>query len=189
MSTRAFSLIETMVVVAIVGVVAAIALPSLLPMREHVVLGGSTDLAATAFARARAEAMAQKRCARIRVAGASALVEVLNRFDCDVDPSSAPAASPGPLWIEAARFRFDSDVSIDVLRAPEGSPGPGGDPGELRFRPNGRVFGQDDDLTNDSALYEVSSPVGFHRLLVQGNGAMCVLKSPPLDTPAGPECP
>lgn len=96
---RAFSLLEAMVTVAIVGIIASLALPSVLPLRDAARLLGSADLVATTIVRARLEAMAQKRCVRFTLPTPSSFdIEMLNTFDCDVDPASAPRAVAGPLW-------------------------------------------------------------------------------------------
>lgn len=192
----AFSLLEAMVCVVVVGIAAAIALPSVLPLRGQANLQGSCDGLAALLARARLEAMVQKRCARARVVdgpgGSAVVVEVLASFDCDQTPLRAPflppavgAASP---WVFVTQLRANSDERFVVDRVP--APGPGGDAGELRFRPTGRVFGQNADVSDDSAQLSVRSPAGTLGVLVQGNGLVCRLGSKaPIATPAGPECP
>ncbi len=201
---RGFSLLEAMVCVVIVGIAAAIALPSVLPLRGQANLQGSCDGLAALLARARLEAMVQKRCARARVVDvakpganggavvSTVVVEVLASFDCDQTPLRGPflppatgAASP---WVEVTRVRANSDERFVVDRVPV--TGPGGDAGELRFRPTGRVFGQNNVVTDDSALFTVRSPAGALSVLVQGNGLVCRLGGKAaVNGPAGPECP
>jgi prepilin-type N-terminal cleavage/methylation domain-containing protein len=194
-AVRAFSLIEAMVTIAIVGIIAALALPSVLPLRASAQLLGNSDLVATTLVRARFEAMAQKRCVRFRAETPTTVtLELLNAFDCDEDPGSAPRPDgASPLWVPLLTqpVRLEEGVQVTVIEAPASSPGPAGAPGEIRFRPSGRVFGQDADLTNDSALLEVSSPRGAHEIFVQGNGLICRLKGAqtPVSGPAGRECP
>lgn len=161
-TTRGFSLIEVMVVVAIVGIIAALAVPALLPEVQKTTLEGGTENVASFIARARSEAMKSKRCVRVWVpstATSQMVAERLNNFDCDIAPATLPL--PGPVgidgsanvWLEFARLRLDSGkLTIALTPAPSScNPAPGsvagtpaGFPGqEIRFRPNGRVFSND----------------------------------------------
>jgi hypothetical protein len=181
-----------MVCVVIVGIAAAIALPSILPLRASTNLQGACDGLASMLARARLEAMVQKRCTRVRVAATSVVVEALASFDCDQTPLRPPflppaTGQPSP-WIAVARLDSSSDERFAVDAVPP--PGPGGVAGELRFRPSGRVFSQDANVANDAALVSVSGPSGKLSVLVQGNGLVCRLGGKaPLTGPAGLECP
>ncbi len=188
----AFSLLEAMVCVAIVGIAASIALPAVLPLRASTNLQGSADVLAAVVARARLEAMVQKRCTRVRVAAARIDVEVLASFDCDQAPLSGPFLPPagpaGPAWVPVAAVFATHDERFASDRTP--ATGPGGESGELRFRPTGRVFGQNAALDDDFALFSVTGPAGKLSVLVQGNGLVCRLGNrAPLLGPAGPECP
>src|SRR5687767_3634267 len=64
---RAFSLIETMIVSSIIMVLAAIAVPQLLPEVQKAHLDGAAEATAAFLARARNEAMLSKRCVRVWV--------------------------------------------------------------------------------------------------------------------------
>lgn len=190
---RGFTLLEALVCVVIVGVAAAIALPSVLPLRDRTNLQGSADVLAAVLSRARLEAMVQKRCTRVRVVGdTSVVVEILASFDCDQQPLRGPFLPPatpaGPPWVVVTTVTASRDERFVVDRAP--ITGPGGEPGELRFRPTGRVFGQNAALDDDFGLFSVDGAGGKLAVLVQGNGLVCRLGSrPPVAGPAGPECP
>ena len=161
---KGFSLLEAMVCVVIVGIAAAIALPSVLPLRSRQNLQGSCDILAGFLARARLEAMVQKRCTRVRVAADVVVVEGLASFDCDQQPLRGPFLPPatGSPWVEIARSRKNSDEVFAVDAAPP--VGPGGEPGEIRFRPTGRLFTQSEAPV--SAVVSVVAP-GAGRLAVR----------------------
>lgn len=177
---RGFSLIEVMVAVAIIGVFAALAVPSLLPEIYKAQLNGATETAANFIARARTEAMTSKRCVRVRVLSATELVmERVNSFDCEAATPGTPfidgSANP---FIELAKLKAESPSIIFTL--PEDPAAPGS---ELRIRPNGRSFsnnvtGAAPTLTDDDAVFHVRHnklPAGqdFRRILYNGNGLMC----------------
>lgn len=199
--TRAFSLIEVMVVVAIVGIVAALAVPSLLPEVQKATLEGGAENVASFLGRARAEAMKSKRCVRVWVpssATSQVVAERLNNFDCDNAPTAAPFIDgTSNVWLEFARLRLDSKKLLVALTQvpPSCNPAPGsvlGAPAgftaqEIRFRPNGRVFSNDTipmgvngptQLRNDDAVVTVThaqlSAGATKKVLVNGNGLICV---------------
>lgn len=157
-----------MVVVAIIGVIAAIAIPFLLPEVDKARAFGSADAVAAFIARARSEAMLSKRCVRVWVLAPRTLVaERLNTWDCDDDPislgamavrridgSNPPTAANAWLRMNVLSLEEPS-LSISFEQAPNetraSSLGPGSlvnipagfDGNEVRFRPNGRVFSND----------------------------------------------
>lgn len=215
---RAFSLIEVMVVVAIVGILAALAAPSLLGEVQKAKLQASTDTVAAFLLRAQNEAMVSRRCVRVRVTAPQSLVaDRLDTFDCDNDPvsasristSAAPAA--GNLFVPVATLNLDTRsvaVTFDGTlgsRVPDESkaatPAPGGTGNEIRFRPNGRVFSSDTNLNDDDAilvLRHATLAVGGlgnqQKILVNGHGLLCVLKrgiDPPAAASGAPnfDCP
>lgn len=187
----AFSLLEVMVVVAILGVMVALAGPNLLTEVQKTTLSASAEQIAAFLTRAQVEAMVTRRCVRIRQTEPQVLVaERLNVFDCDNDPASAPRISSAadPHFLEFSRMVLDSkQVEIIYDQSKLGSliPSecvlpPGGTGHELRFRPNGRVFSNDGDLTNDDAVLIVSHGTlqdtpNTQKILVNGQGLICVL--------------
>jgi prepilin-type N-terminal cleavage/methylation domain-containing protein len=209
---RGFSLIEVMVVVAIIGVMAALAGPSLLFEVQKAKLQASTDTIAAFLLRAQTEAMVSRRCVRVRVTSPQVLVaDRLDTFDCDNDPvsasristSAAPAAAN--LFVPVNTLNLDSpsvavtfDNTLDSQVPNECDPAPGGAGNELRFRPNGRVFSNDGVNTNDDAIFVVThGGIGNtgnknrQKILVNGNGLMCVLKRGHEPTGSAPDfsCP
>jgi prepilin-type N-terminal cleavage/methylation domain-containing protein len=195
---RGFTLLEAMITVVIVGVVAAVATPNLLPAVQQATLDGGGEAVAAFLARARAEAMTSRRCVRVWIPSTATedlVAERLNTFDCDIAPTTLPGGigidGTANVWIEFARLRPDAQVlQLSFRQVPSSStsghlaPGsvsgtPTGFTGdELRFRPNGRVFSSDATLTDDDAVLEVRHrrlSGDFKVVLVEGNGLLCVL--------------
>jgi prepilin-type N-terminal cleavage/methylation domain-containing protein len=199
--TRGFTLLEAIVTLAILGVVAALAIPNLLPAVQQATLDGSGESVAAFLARARSEAMTTKRCVRVWIPSTAThdlVAERLNTFDCDRTPATLPGGlgidGTARVWIEFARLRPDSTtLQLTLRQAPSSStataPAPGsvagtpaGFPGaEIRFRPNGRVFSNDaaTNLTDDDAVVVVRHPrlptSDFKAVLVDGSGLICAL--------------
>lgn len=208
---RGFTLLEALVTVAIIGIVAAIALPSMLPEVQKATLEGGAENVASFIARARSEAMTGKRCVRVWIpstALSEVVAERLNNFDCDNNPTALPGGAglgidgTSAVWIELARLRLDSKrLTVAITQAPNSSraaslaPGssvgtPAGFTGdEIRFRPNGRVFSNDAGVfTNDDGIVTVThgslASGGTKQILVDGNGLICTMPrgaTPPVD--------
>jgi type II secretory pathway pseudopilin PulG len=184
------SLLEVMFVVAVLGIFAAIATPSMTRQVHRARLDVTAEAVAGLLDAARTEAMASKRCVRVVVVGDTALkLERLNTFDCDVDPETAQridgsAATAATLWKPIRTMVVSHEgtrVALDVAPASTATGGPGslGSAPEVRYRPNGRIFGQDNDLKNDDAVFVVThpslSPLEFKKVLADGNGLICEL--------------
>jgi prepilin-type N-terminal cleavage/methylation domain-containing protein len=198
---RGMTLLEVMVVVAILGIFAAIATPSLVRQVHRARLDVTAEGVAGFLDAARVEAMASKRCVRVVVVGDTALrLERLNTFDCDVDPLSAPridgsaAGLPSTLWKPLRTMTVAQEgtrVALDVPPAETsgGAPGSVGAASEVRYRPNGRIWGQDLDLANDDGVFVVTHPSlparDFKKILADGAGLLCILPRG-VDPPAGP---
>jgi prepilin-type N-terminal cleavage/methylation domain-containing protein len=194
--TRAFSLIEVAVVVAILGVAASLAIPNLLPLVHQAQIEGAQDGAANFLARARAEAMLSKRCVRVTRAGSvSLLAERFNTFDCE-------AATPGGPFIDNTNatpfLLFDAfkpespNVTFTITTFPAATAATN----EIRFRPSGRVFSNDASVTNDDAVIalthgKLTGAKGTARILIEGNGLICTIKrgSVPAGTSPNFTCP
>jgi prepilin-type N-terminal cleavage/methylation domain-containing protein len=154
---RAFTLIEVMLVVAILGVMFAVAVPLLRPQVHKAQLDSAGDALAALLFRARTEAVKSKRCTRVWInAPRTIVVERLNGFDCDIAPATlAPATGldgSSRVWVPFDGLTVPSSLTLTFLQAPDESDGAPVAPGsavgapagfggaELRFRPNGRVW-------------------------------------------------
>jgi prepilin-type N-terminal cleavage/methylation domain-containing protein len=190
---RAFSLIEVMVVVSILAIIAALAGPTLGPMKYAIEVDGVTQQVGAFLGRARAEAMAQRRCVRVTIPGTQPpsvmVAELLNVYDCDDAPATAARANgatplaAGNLWIEFARLRIDrADIRIAFDPAPPetvtGAPGSTGGNPELRFRPTGRLWAPPSVANPGDGVVRVThqrlpAASSFKEVLVQRHGPIC----------------
>lgn len=182
---RAFSLIEMMLVVAILAVMAAIAVPSMSPYIDAAKLEGSAEGVGSLIARAQQEAMSAKRCVRVRLDGDQTVIaERLNSYDCDVNPATKIVAAD-PQWIEIDRLTVDSDLlEIEFDPAPTETTAAalgGGEPDQFRFRPSGRLFSSDTVVTDDDGVLKLTHTemtagmADTKKILVEAQGLVCVL--------------
>lgn len=166
-----------MVVVAILGIVSAIAVPNMLPTLQVEALRAGGYAVGAFVSQVRMVAMAERRCVRIRIQSPTAqpilVAEKLNAFDCE-NPSPPLIDSSQALWMEFSRLSLDRGNLILAL-----NPAPSDTPGEIRFRPNGRIFSADDDLTDDDAILSVSHPElavnNVYRTVVDSTSLVCTL--------------
>jgi len=196
---RAFSLIEVMIVVAIISIAAALAVPDLLPEVHKAHMSGAAELVAASVARARNEAMVTKRCVRMWVDSTDPrrlVTERLNTFDCDSAPGTLPAGFGGVgldgvnrIWSPVAQANVESDLLSLTMDAPadttacdtatgsvSGTP-TGFNCTHLIFRPNGRLYTRDLD-ENDDALITITHPAipQTKSVLVNSNGLICTYR-------------
>jgi prepilin-type N-terminal cleavage/methylation domain-containing protein len=187
---RAFTLIEVMVVVAMLSIIAALAVPELQPEVKKAQLEGAADSIAAFISAARTDAITSRRCVRIRIVSTARphrlVAEALNTRDCDMDPESAPrivnpAADGGqtnlwlplrdlPLPAAAMTVEFDpapSDSSAVNVAAGSTS----GD--ELRWRATGRIFSANTLVNDDDAAFRIT----HERLAAPGNVKFVVAES------------
>lgn len=183
-----FSLLETMIVVAVLGVLAALAVPSVLPQVQRAQLDGTADAVAAFLARGRTEAMTSRRCVRFRLASErTAVLERLNAFDCDsFDATPPPAIDPSRgTWIEIAKLVVDrTNLALSFDPAPsELGPRAEGATAEIRFRPTGRIWSRDDMVADPLAVADDDGVVkvrddaarAYRKVLVESQGLVCML--------------
>lgn len=125
---RGVTLLEMLVVIAVLGIFAALATPNLLPLVAHGRLRGATEEVAAFLDDARHRAATQGRCFRVRVVGGDTLVlERRNSVDC------VNLNEDG--WEAAERRRTLEGFTLSVQSAPNI---PNSDE-RLVFRPNSRL--------------------------------------------------
>jgi prepilin-type N-terminal cleavage/methylation domain-containing protein len=186
---RAFSLIEMMLVVAILAVLAALAVPAMSPQVDITKLEGSAEAIGSFLARAQAEAMASKRCVRVFIdtstTPAFMKAQKLNKYDCDVNPNTAPEIISGKgTWIDLAQQKLDTSlltIEFDPVPSETTASALGnGEPDQIRFRPSGRLFSSDLDTSDDDGVIKVTHtkadiPNPTKKVLVESQGLICVL--------------
>ncbi len=184
-------------VVAIIAIMAAVAVPNLLPEVHKAHVGGGAEVVAAAVARARSEAMVSKRCVRVWIDSTNThrlVTERLNSFDCDTTPAVFPAGFGGvglngvaQVWAPLSAVILDAAPLVLTMQAPADTAAcstatgsvsgvPAGFPcTHLIFRPNGRLFTQNLD-ENDDAVITVRHPslVATKSILINSNGLMCI---------------
>lgn len=184
-----FSLIETMVVVALLGILAAIGLPRLQEVHRLEQLNAAADAVAGMGTRAQLVAMAERRCVRLFIDAANPrrlVMEKLNSFDCDTSPG-APFIdnTTATTWIELSSHVLEQPgIALSFAGAeapPPTSPGPGSGAvtKEIRFRPSGRLYANDTNVTNDDGaitITHVTLPAATSKkVLFEAHGRICTL--------------
>lgn len=176
-----------MLVVGILSILAAVSVNSMSPTVDTAKLEGGAEGLASFIAQAQAEAMASKRCVRVRFNGTELVAERENAFDCDVSPSTAPLIdTSAALWVSIATFRPDTavlTVELDPVPSETTATALGGsEPDQLRFRPSGRLFSSDAVLTDDDGVFKLThtgmpttGPARTKKVLIEAQGLICVL--------------
>jgi type II secretion system protein H len=162
---RGASLIEMMVVLGIVGILAAIAVPSFGPMIRGQRVTAAATLVAALLDEARQRAVAEGRCHRV-IAPTTQRLRIERRTSADCASSVADAS-----WTAMKEIVIDG-FSVAVESAPVLDAGT-----ELVFRPNSRLRG-DGDLTvfaDEIARVVLSVPSSPIRatITVIANGRVC----------------
>lgn len=181
---KAFSLIEMMLVIGIVAVLAAVSVSTMGTSVDTAKLEGNAEALGSFLAQAQAEAMASKRCVKVRFSGSDLVAERLNSFDCDA-PATAPLIdTSAPLWVPFATFKVDNsviDLAFDPVPSETTASALGGtEQDQLRFRPSGRLFSSDNLLNDDDGVIKLthtgmpSSGTGrTKKVLVEAQGLIC----------------
>ena len=180
MRQRGFTLIEVMLVIAIVGVISAVAVVNLGPLQSHTELGGSTEQVLGMVHRTRLQAMVNRRCTQLLLLDKQPgqaqriVARELNSFDCEgtnggfqnQSMATAPKIDNAkPLWVEIDRAIFDNPrTEVAFVNHPASLTNADGADlpstvttgKELRFRPTGRIWSPDPTLTNDNVTLEIT---------------------------------
>lgn len=187
-------------VVTIIAILSAIAVPQLLPEVHKANVSGGAELVASALGRARGEAMLSKRCVRVWIDSTNArrlVTERLNTFDCDTTPGTFPGGFGGVgldgvnrVWSPVSAVVVDGSIQLS-LTAPSDTAAcstatgsvsgvPAGFPcAHVVFRPNGRVLTFDVDPDDDAVVNVAHTSLGptqSKNILVNSNGLICVLQ-------------
>ncbi len=195
-SMRGFSLIEAMTVVTLLAILAALAVPNLLPEVKKAQLEGAAESVAAFVVAARTDALTSRRCVRVRIDTATVphrlVTEALNTWDCDgatgldndvQTPETAPrirgsGAGQTNLWLPLRSLALPSRAMALAFGDELGSGLPatgaaGSLPGsrELRWRPTGRLYSRDRLVNNDDVAVRIG-----HEQLVAAVGAEAAAK-------------
>lgn len=180
---RGVTLIEMLVVVAILGVIAALATPSLLPLARRGKLKAATEEVAAFLDDARARASSQGRCFRVRVVAGSLVLERRSSVDC------VNLAADG--WEAPTRTKGLAGVTLTV----ESIPAALAADERLIFRPNSRLRGDGTRTATTFGSRIVVDPGGGQPergvVVVTRHGRVCaaMMLSPPVALTAPVSCP
>jgi hypothetical protein len=103
----------------------------------------------------------------------------LNAYDCE-NPTGPKIIADAPLWQVFARSRLEKSSLVMAL-----DPAPSDTADEVRFRPNGRVFSADADLSDDDAIIAITSVTDAIKAHVLVDAATLVCVFPAGKTPPG----
>jgi prepilin-type N-terminal cleavage/methylation domain-containing protein len=169
MRLRGASLIEMLIVVSLLGIVAALATPAMRPTVAHFRVYSSTTAVAAFIDDARRRAVAEGRCVRVRQVGNALVAERRNASDC------VNLTFEGWTGVES-QLRLDGPVTMTL----EALTTPGGVTAAdhlVVFRPNGRLYGDGDrDITDDGARVRVGEIQSFdtRAVIVTPAGRICL---------------
>lgn len=158
--------------ISILGVMAAVAVPNLLPLVHAGKLSGTALQVAGFVDSTRTRAVAEGRCYRLKVVGASLVQERRTGTDC-VNLSEESWEGPlRALPIPGATFAIASTVADDATD---------GANHRLVFRPSSRLRGDGDlDVTDDHARVSIrlAGVEGSSTVEIMATGRTCTRKFP-----------
>lgn len=210
-SMSGFTLIEVMIVIVILGIIAALAVPTFRPIAADAELSAATEQIASVLHQARMRAISDRRCVRVYIESSNnpavMVTQVSNTYDCGDDPNQdePPSAPPqirirstvGSHWVGLRRTNIGrAGVNIDWANTAlpnwgNGNLGDGEAPSdlsphwdpadsqlEIRYRPTGRIYSGDNDVTDDDGLIAAWHLGSGSKqvVLAEGHGPICVLK-------------
>lgn len=173
---RGFTLLEAMIVVAIIGVIAALAVPDLGPLLRKNRLATAADTTAAFIDTARRHAFATGRCTRIIAPSATRLtMQTRTAGDCvNLDDTA---------WVDTETFVPEWPVISFALASLSTAAAPANN-FRIVFRPNGRLVGDADLTTTTSddgarvSVLDSGLTTEARAVYVTANGRVCGLVTP-----------
>jgi len=191
----AFTLLELMIVVVILGIITAIAVPSFVPMLHRSQLQAATESVASFLGKARVRATSERRCVKVVVVTATNTETAMthlqmqryNTFDCEnpgplIDSGASLYGVVDNLYIETER------VTVEMRRPAGAALGTQ----ELIYRSSGWLHSADATTTDDDVEIRVtharlSGVQAFRPVLADAHGPICV-NEPGVSLGSNPSC-
>ena len=150
---RGFTLVEMMIVVALIGIIVALAMPSLRPLSDVNKLTGRTEVIAGLVDDARRLAFNVGVCHKIMMNGDDLWIVQRTHSDCTSVDSDTTASGDWSTIPRRQQIGGDGfTYRIMTARSAGGSP----PPDEIIFRPNNRLWGNGDiNPADDGARIQV----------------------------------
>lgn len=166
---RGTTLIEMLIVVSVLGIIAALATPAMQPTVAEFRVYSSTTAVASFLDDARRRAVAEGRCTRVRFQGGRLVTERRNATDCVNLTREGWTSAESTLGLEGP-----VRLTLESLTVPSGVTA---EDHTIVFRPNGRLYGDGDLDTSDDGVRVVlqeTQALSSRAVVVTAQGRVCL---------------